>query len=368
MNFSLFLNGIKTGVRQKKRFTVFGLLFMILSGMLIIQGLRLDSYNTNNLVRARGVVVEGDEVDTVVNTVGDEARGIYPLHYGEIENTNVGVISPEPKRTSGGEINWILSDVGLNPSSLESGHFPSERGEALINENYTIKKGDITVGVAAVGAQISLYGEDLTVSGVYSESAVKDLSGGAKNLIYVNYGIFKSLRRDLTSTSVQRIVITADGDYLFGSAMDNREEIETKLSGEGLSIKKSDKLRAPEYREILLQTLFTFFSSLILVALYSYLVVRFRRDEIATLRAIGWSGGEIKQYVLAELFAMVLISYLISLFFSIVGAYYYIGVPVKSILTFLGTLGVAFLALAFGWLIISKGVLKVSPMEAFRKR
>lgn len=370
----LFTSGIKAAIRQRKRFTVFGILFIFLSGTMILQGLELDSYNTDNLLMARGVVIDNPGGRWITSVLG-EVRGEYRVHYATIAgSTDLGLISVEGHQQASrqGELPWILEE--LKPTKLSKGRFPSGQGEFLINNDYTIGEGGVKFSVAAIGAHLQIDGVDLEVTGIYPEGVVSNLAGtgGAENVIYVHWSDFDLLNEngniDRGSHEIRRIVLTAKGSYITGSAMENREDIFTILSGQGYDFEGSEKLGFSAYRRMLLQTLFTFVSSLFLAALYSFLMVKFRKNEVATLRAIGWSGKEIKTYVLAELFAIILLSYLISLMFSLIAAHYYYELPITSLITFIGSFSVVLLALSFGWLIISKGVLGVSPMEAFRRR
>lgn len=370
MGFGLFTSGVKASIRQRKRFTVFGILFIFLSGAMIVQGFRINSYNTDNLLKARGVVITNPEPDFEWRTVEGRARGIYELRYMEISGTDLGIMALRGEKTESGELPWIMSE--MKPTALTKGEFPSEKaGEALINSDYTIDQGgSVDISVAAIGAKITVNQRELKVSGIFPGEYVDDLTdGNVNNLIYVRWDDFNAISDD-TQGELQRVIITAEGSYMYGKAMENRGEIRDILSKEEFEFKQNpeEKLNPNSYNTLVLQTLFTFISSIILAALYSYLVVRFRKDEIATLRAIGWTGGEIKTYILAELFALIFISYLVSLFSSLFIAYFYFGVPITSALTLLGSLGVILLTIGFGWIIISKGVLRVSPMEAFRGR
>lgn len=371
LNMGLFRNGIKAAIRQKKRFIVFGILFIVLSGAMIVQGLQLDSYNTDNLLMARGVVVTEPSDPESFTTIRGMSRGIYPIKYSKVKGTeNLGVITIDTTlKNNKGELPWLINE--MKPTRLIKGSFPSQEGEILINREYTISGGgDVQFSVAAIGAHLSINNVELEVSGVYPDQGVRELGVDVDNLIFVQWDSFKDLEQvgSLQSSTTQRVIITAEGNYLTGSAMEHRNDVIDVLKEQGANLEGSKKLGVSTYRREVLQTLFTFGSSLFLVALYSFLMVKFRKNEIATLRAIGWAGNEIKTYVLAELFTIIMLSYIFSLIFSLFTARFYLRVPITSVIVFVGSLGVILLTLGFGWLIISKGVLGVSPMEAFRRR
>ena len=104
--------------------------------------------------------------------------------------------------------------------------------------------------------------------------------------------------------------------------------------------------------------------------LFSYLISRFRRREIAVLKALGYSNGSVRTALVAESITISLIGFFVGLGSAQAILMVNLGRFERNALFSLTAIGVSFLTIVVitlpGILFISRRVLKISPAEAFR--
>lgn len=109
----------------------------------------------------------------------------------------------------------------------------------------------------------------------------------------------------------------------------------------------------------------------IMALFYGLIISGYRKTQVATLRCLGWTSGDIKWLFLGELILVCVVAALIDLEVIIhymgIGYYFDLG-PAKIeslpfLITFLLIIGVQFLGVFVAW----RRMLKVRPMEALRK-
>jgi predicted lysophospholipase L1 biosynthesis ABC-type transport system permease subunit len=131
---------------------------------------------------------------------------------------------------------------------------------------------------------------------------------------------------------------------------------------------------------------FIVLASMVVAIMYSFLLVRFRRDDIATLKCIGWDNSGIRFFVISEILFVTLSSFfiLLEVIWHIVGITFQLfavqfggilGIPVNSfilwwnkpIFIMLLSVGIILIAQIPGLLIATLSVTRLSPMDALRK-
>jgi predicted lysophospholipase L1 biosynthesis ABC-type transport system permease subunit len=132
---------------------------------------------------------------------------------------------------------------------------------------------------------------------------------------------------------------------------------------------------------------FIIMASMVVAIMYSFLLVRFRRDDIATLKCIGWDNSGIRLFVISEILFVTLSSFfiLLEVIWHIVGIYFQLfaipvggilGIPIttqlilwwnKPIAIMLIAVGIILIAQIPGLLIATLSVTKLSPIVALRK-
>lgn len=124
----------------------------------------------------------------------------------------------------------------------------------------------------------------------------------------------------------------------------------------------------------------------IVALLYAFLLSYFRRDDIATLKCIGWSNNDIRILVIAEILIVTMVAFLgiLEISWHIFGIYFWLfntvtvtsfSVPFAPLIAFwvlpipemFLTLGVLLLAQIPGIIITTWRILSTSPMRALRR-
>ncbi len=109
----------------------------------------------------------------------------------------------------------------------------------------------------------------------------------------------------------------------------------------------------------------------IMALFYGLIISGYRKTQVATLRCLGWTSGDIKWLFLGELILVCVVAALIDLEIIIhyMGIGYYLNLDpaviesLPFLITFLLIVGVQFLGVFVAW----RRMLKVRPMEALRK-
>jgi predicted lysophospholipase L1 biosynthesis ABC-type transport system permease subunit len=129
--------------------------------------------------------------------------------------------------------------------------------------------------------------------------------------------------------------------------------------------------------------LITLFASIFMSILYSWMIVNYRRTEIATLKCIGYTNANVRTLIVGEIiwttlsgFFLVVEIVIHLLAFQVLGAYVTLGLPAQpapvsvllpfSLFNLLITLGIFLVVQLFGITLAYRRVLKVRPMQAMR--
>ena len=109
----------------------------------------------------------------------------------------------------------------------------------------------------------------------------------------------------------------------------------------------------------------------VMALFYGLIISGYRKTQVATLRCLGWTSGDIKWLFLGELILVCVVAAFIDLevivHYTGIG-YYLVGFaatidPLPFLITFVIIVGVQFLGVFVAW----RRMLKVRPMEALRK-
>ena len=121
-----------------------------------------------------------------------------------------------------------------------------------------------------------------------------------------------------------------------------------------------------------LSLLFGIFGTFMVSTLYSYLITRFRRREVAVLKAMGYNKWSVRTVVLSEILVVAVTGFLIGLI--AIQAFFYFSSPGSYVfwIMFSPTAVLSFLAVVLssipGFLLITTRILGVRPIEIFRQK
>ncbi len=127
-------------------------------------------------------------------------------------------------------------------------------------------------------------------------------------------------------------------------------------------------------------------ASMVVAIMYSFLLVRFRKDDIATLKCIGWDNSGIRLFVIGEILFVTFTAFilLLELIWHLMGVSFFLfaqdfgaftGIPSnapilwwnKPFVNMIIAVLIILVAQIPGLLIATLGVTRMSPMDALRK-
>lgn len=392
---------------RTKRTYLFVIVFASLVVISLITVNQLNQYETDMILNIRGCIVspgtitKTDFEDSALfkkfSTIQNYARGIYVV-YGivlHLYGTDVGFVWLEPW---GGvkyepEIPWVIDEV--KPTKIIEGgslnYVANNEGVIGRSFNLSFTLGEIAnISVSAgvggsiafdvKGTKITLKIVGKSIENFNSFANVLDLD--ASSIIFVTKPFMDRLRSEIFSeiygdeidshVYVLRVIFTAKGDvFSLGTllALDNkidknRDKIEEIITDAGYKPEVITTIRGKELLNSTITTIILFLIVLFIGIIYAFMLVSFRRIDIATLRAIGWGSGHIFTLVLGEF----MLTIFTGTFIGIIAAtvfFFVNGIP-TTILPFIVSLIMALLSLIVGLVILRKRVLRIPPMEAFR--
>ncbi|MGQ4893630.1 MAG: ABC transporter permease [Candidatus Njordarchaeia archaeon] len=397
--FRILAKGFSLAIRAKKRSGAFVILFIVITGWLILQLAILDAYDTDRILDARGVILEPshelnaasayESINEIYDAVKNEISGLYIVYYVEVYPGQLGLITVKSRGKGKPEhIPWVLDLV--KPTRIVNGRAINGRGEGLINVNalinYSIPGGIQIIQSAKLGDYITLQQGnkkvDIRIVGMYNASIVSysKIAKGTENLLYVSWEDFEYFVEDIWPSPadnaekadyvfVRRIILIAGGDYFSGKALTNVESIRISLTQNPIapfSVTLWGGVDQSIYVSDWFRTVVLLLGAIILGGIYSFLLIRYKKKEIATLRAIGWRGKDVLIFLLGELIFVTIVGFIVGL----------LGVSAFSTISNLppisfNTIGITFIvilaAILFGYYYIWRGILRISPMEAFRR-
>ena len=395
--YKLLMKSIVFSTRSRRRFFTFVIVFSILSGMTILLLYYFDGFSREGLLRHRGVVIKADGMESIqLNQAqsdiqvtdgalvdGSEATIFYKyINFG----ANLRIFSISSKYP------WAFHEI--RPRDLVKGGFPNSDNEVLISNEASLTLDDVqsnlniytepVVGtILKIGVSEALALE-FKVSGIFKKPVPSNVNNDNREWLLITESAFDSLVDDLNPAPVvyvHAVTIIASGDVFSGAAYTNVDAIadvmDVRLSSTdfitegGYTLKnEKDEQRSMAFLFLIFGLLGTFMVS----TLYSYLITRFRRREVAVLKAMGYSKWDVRIVVLSEILVVAVTGFIIGIIaiqlaiwnpMARTSAYYYpILISSTSFLSFLAVV----LSSVPGFFIISFRILSVRPIEIFKQK
>lgn len=397
--FRIFGKGFKIAVRQKKKNFAMIFIFVILSATMIISLTNLQKYETDQLVNFRGIVIDfnrpfiraNDSYDFLLGLLGlvkEKIRGFYVVYEFKVETISVITIYKFEGKGLDSEVPWVLDP--FKKSKIIAGRYIISDNEAVAHTGFNIKSnvsGVIVTDYFGVGSEISFERDGdvlkLKIVGLVNSSTEEFKSFASENesILLVSPKAFDDLVRRVfrESTTIdrspnvklRRVIITIGGEPLSGGLFATRNEIFTKIqdymnnNNITADVRVGAIAQESYFRDLAFFIIVLAFI-LVLTVIYAYIIIKAMHFDIATLRAIGWSGRDVITLVFGQLVFIFFVGWLIGLFSSL--AYYAVLViPILSAEPFFGSILVILVAMLVSYGIIKRRVLRIPPMEAFRR-
>lgn len=400
----VFKRSVRYTFRTKRRFLVFLLIFGIVSTLIAFYIDNLDSLQTDELLEYKGVTVKKVENENILYSQGQSLFQDVKEVAASTEGTTIedSAIYHYADIDSFIRINSI--DIGLpwlsdfaNPSKVQSGSFPDAPNEILVPDN-SLQSRNITSGIGnirmdtnlVVGQTITFTNEaeeslSFTISGTFDNSD-HDISNVNDQLwVFMDQSRFVETLEFFGMTTddafTYMMSFTVEGFVLSSSTYESTETLnnavrelveDTATYGNWQDVPDSlptDEAKTTANR-IIVNLSFVVIGGIILSILFAYLITRFRRTEIAILKAMGYSNGAIRTTLIGELLTTSFFGFLVGLS-SAQGLLIYLNRGYnRGTLIRWEAIGASFIIMVLisipGLLLASRRVLGVSPAEAFR--
>lgn len=396
----LLTKSIIFSTRSRRRFFTFVAIFAILSGATIILLNYFDGFSRQQLLDQKGIVLKANDFGTPTALTLDAAEtslGITDggsLDGGPLDGaskvifykyinfgTSLRIFSINPNYP------WAFTD--LKPTSLSQGGFPSNTYKALISEDLVLPLQDNQAGnyiftKPGTGTMLTIGATNasdfkLTISGIFKKPSLAAQDN--REWIFITETAFDLLVSDTylnladTEIYIHSVTVIAGGDVFNGQAYTRVDELGGDLYG---SSGFSDPIYTPksekdELRKMMfLSLLFGLFGTFVVSTLYSYLITRFRRREVAVLKAMGYSKWSVRTVVLSEILVVAVTGFMLGLlsiqayiYLTRTGSYiYYIIFSSTALLAFLAVV----ISSVPGFILITTRILGVRPLEIFRQK
>lgn len=398
--FKLLMKSIVFSTRSRRRFFTFVIIFGLLSGATIQLLTYFDNFSRQELLNHKGVVVKARSLDTVdlataqteLNVQdGQRLPGSETVIFYKYVNfgVNFRIFSMNPRYP------WAFSEI--KPNNLIAGSFPNRDNEVLVSEDIFITVQDNQDGVnifskPVVGTTFKLGDSkdsefELKVSGVYRKPS--SVEADNREWIILSENAFAQLRNEenLGYTNdnqiwIHSVTIIAAGsilDVYSGACYSRVNELGSSLeqdinpNPDFLPVDYTPKADKEESRNLaFLSLIFGLIGTFIVSTLYAYIITRFRRREVAVLKAMGYNKWDVRIVVLSEILVVSITGFILGLltiqsflFLTKQGSWFFMIIfSQTALLSFLAVV----LSTVPGFFLISFRILSVRPIEIFRQK
>ncbi|MFX1254538.1 MAG: ABC transporter permease [Promethearchaeota archaeon] len=400
----LFIRGIVFSTRSRKRLIVFLIVFTILSGMTILLAERWVQYDRHDLLNQRGVILRNENFENVTAVQGqnlyetinqlENVQSVNIIKYFNFGDNNTGL------RIFGIDINKRWQFDVVNPSTIIKGTYLAVENQILVADTaqfraaYTQNDSYILMDIEP-GNTVSFKNpdpgkeesQDFQVVGVFQEVTEIKADPTDRHWVILTTSGFNKL---VTYLDIQAQVYTyeitaiVEGNpllpFLGADAYALTDTLTTEVDslintgsyGAWSPPDSTSSIEKIRFRDQdLLMFGFGIFGSLVVATLYAYLISRFRRREIAILKALGYKANHVRMGLLAEILTVAGLGYAIAaggivfVLTQLTTVVFEKGVQPLSLVVALGSV---VLLTVPGMLLASRRVLSVRPIEIFRER
>jgi ABC-type antimicrobial peptide transport system permease subunit len=393
----LIKNSVRFAFRAKKRWITFVVIFAFLSAFITFFAGTFNQYATDDLLEQKGFYIKAQNTESLkVNASQAEALVAQIEDLPGIESVAmfrffdlgdyIRVFGVDPGSS------WMFKSA--KPSLIRDGHYISDRSDVVISTGSAIKAdlGTFSSNVSAtihIGEQINFVNAAETTFELNVVGEINDTVNAPDKLrMFISDEDFDYLHDNFADTtpiyceSISVLVIgdlyNPFSDEIFENMIlyDEPSEPLFTLVNEGSygnwippdtvaeSVKKQ---RATDF----LIFIFGITGGILLTILYNFLIVWFRRREVAVLRAMGYEKREIRVNLLGESLTISFVGYLIGIL-AIVIYFWVQQMAFSNYLLTWTTLLISFVIVVVltipGLLLSSLSFVRVSPVILFKAR
>jgi len=394
----LIKNSVRFAFRAKRRWITFVIIFAFLSAFVTFFAGTFNQYAKDDLLEQKGFYIKAQNTESVkvnasqakalVDRIEDELVGIESVAMFRFFDLGdyIRVFGVDPGSS------WMFK--AAKPSLIRSGQYISKPNDVVISSGSTIKAdlGTFSSNVSAtlhIGEQINFINAADTTFKLNVVGEINDTINAPDKLrMFISDDDFDYLHdnfADTTPVYCESIAVLVIGNLynpfsneIFENMIryDGSSEDLFTLVNEGSygswilpntvaeSVKKQ---RATDF----LIFIFGMIGGVLLTILYNFLIVWFRRREVAVLRAMGYEKREIRINLLGESLTISFVGYLIGIFAIVI--YFLIQqMAFSNYLLTWTTLLISFVIVVVltipGLLLSSLSFVRVSPVILFKAR
>ncbi len=393
----LIKNSVRFAFRAKKRWITFVVIFAFLSAFITFFAGTFNQYATDDLLEQKGFYIKAQNTESVkVNASQAEylvdlievlpgIESVAMFRFFDLGDY-IRVFGVDPGSS------WMFKSA--KPSLIRNGRYISERNDVVISTGSTIKAdlGTFSSNVSAtlhIGEQIKFVNAAETTFELNVVGEINDTVNAPDKLrMFISDEDFDYLHDNFADTtpvyceSISVLVIgnlyNPFSDEIFENMIlyDEPSEPLFTLVNEGsygswvspdIVAESVKKQRATDF----LIFIFGITGGILLTILYNFLIVWFRRREVAVLRAMGYEKREIRINLLGESLTISFVGYLIGILAIII--YFWIQqMAFSNYLLTWPTLLISFVIVVVltipGLLLSSLSFVRVSPVILFKAR
>ncbi|MBY9001754.1 MAG: ABC transporter permease [Candidatus Heimdallarchaeota archaeon] len=393
----LIKNSVRFAFRAKKRWLTFVVIFAFLSAFITFFAGTFNQYATDDLLEQKGFYIKAQNTpSTKVNASQAEALIDQIEDLEGIETTAlfrffdlgdyIRVFGVEPENS------WMFKPA--KPSLIRDGRYISDPNDVVISTGSTIRAdlGTFSSNVSAtlhIGEKISFVNAvdtkfELNVVGEINDT----INAPDKLRMFISDDDFDYLHDNFAATTpiyCESVAVLVVGnlynpfsDEIFDTLVlyDEPAEPLFTLVNSGtfgswippdIDAESIKKQRATDF----LVFIFGIVGGILLTILYNFLIVWFRRREVAVLRAMGYEKGEIRINLMGESLTISFVGYLIGILAILI--YFWIQqMAFNNYLLTWTTLLISFSIVVLltipGLLLSSLSFVRVSPVILFKAR
>ncbi|MHA2276658.1 MAG: ABC transporter permease [Candidatus Kariarchaeaceae archaeon] len=369
-NFRVFKQSVRFTFRSKRRFIVFLLIFGIVSTFIAFYIDTLDDMRTDGVLDQKGVSMYQEQYNTVTYTQGNQILTEI-LAFEDDDNIRIetSVIFHYAEldpfiRLYSIDINHPWYSEFIKPSLVVDGEYPEDKNHILVptgsKQIYNSSSTGVLVDTeVAVGQKFQFERDglapiELRVSGKFDSSKIQERGDEDRLWIFADQSKFESL--------LEMFGKTVENDaYTYGITF----VVPGNILSESLPTKKAEEEAGQNW----VYLLFVVLGGAILTTMFAYLITRFRRREVAILKAMGYAQSSVRTSLIAEILTVAFVGFLFGVSFAQTLLFYYGNYQTTSLLSIeaiLVSFAINVLVTLPGMVLVSWRVLQVSPSEAFR--
>ncbi|MHA2031912.1 MAG: ABC transporter permease [Candidatus Kariarchaeaceae archaeon] len=402
-NFRVFKQSVRFTFRSKRRFIVFLLIFGIVSTFIAFYIDTLDDMRTDGVLDQKGVSMYQEQYNTVTYTQGNQILTEI-LAFEDDDNIRIetSVIFHYAEldpfiRLYSIDINHPWYSEFIKPSLVVDGEYPEDKNHILVptgsKQIYNSSSTGVLVDTeVAVGQKFRFERDglapiELRVSGKFDSSKIQERGDEDRLWIFADQSKFESLlemfgktvENDAYTYGITFVVpgnILSEGTNELVTALNNKitdllvlENLALHGDWEPQPTSLPTKKAEEEAGQNWVYLLFVVLGGAILTTMFAYLITRFRRREVAILKAMGYAQSSVRTSLIAEILTVAFVGFLFGVSFAQTLLFYYGNYQTTSLLSIeaiLVSFAINVLVTLPGMVLVSWRVLQVSPSEAFR--